>query len=211
MVQSCILSPTIFDISGPNAVFSLVPLASLTVHLCVPARLFAWQTESLARTLCSWNSPLLKREPQTQIMWLSWTGFLAGLIHQFQMCTLNSFSCSNTNTLIHSCKKAALQSWGLQKFIQFFQVLASGGPGFWWKPGLRFLLWPPPWVVNLLSGHHSRLPLVIRKKWSAAEEACQDIFWTCWISVRGSGSGQQTCYVNDSRVTEMCWEENLNS
>lgn len=36
-----LLSATIFDIPGPEAMCSLVPRASVTVHQSVPAQLFA--------------------------------------------------------------------------------------------------------------------------------------------------------------------------
>lgn len=39
------------------------------------------------------------------------------------------------------------------------------------------------------------------------EEAYRDFFWTR----ESGGSSQQTCYLNDSRVADMCWEENMNS
>ena len=65
------------------------------------------------------------------------------------------------------------------------------------------------WVVNLPSSHHSFLPLVNRIKCSAwPQDGCQDIFWT---EYQFEAVTSKTCYVNVSRVTAMCWEENLNS
>lgn len=155
-------------------------------------------------------------------MWLSWIGFLPGLKHWFQMCTLTGFPCRNTNALIHShmysqsnpvsCKQeSCLAELRFAEVHAFFKCSLREGPASDESLAEVYAV-TSPWVVNLPSGHHSHLPLVNRIKCSAwPEEACQDIFWTCWISVWGRGSGQQTCYVNDSRVTEMCWEENSSS
>lgn len=153
-------------------------------------------------------------------MWLSWTGFLAGLKRWFQMCTLTGFPCWNTNALIHShmysqSNPVSLKQESCLAELRFAEVHAffkySLQEGLASDESLaEVYAVTPPWVVNLLSSHHSHLPFVNRIKCSAwPEEACWDVFWTCWISVRGDG--QQTCFINVSRVTEMCWEENSSS
>lgn len=165
--------------------------------------------------------PLLKRESQTWIMWLSRSGFLAGLKHWFQMRgPLKIFHAETQNhSFFHTCTRSLILSLENKKLPRWAELLGSVHAFFkcWLEEGLapdespaEVCAVTSPWVVNLPGARHSHLPLVNRMKCSAQlEEACQDIFWTCWVSVWGRSSGQQTCYVSDSGVTEMCWEFKL--
>lgn len=127
---------------------------------------------------------------------------------------------AQTRPFIHTCtrslnpvswnKKAASPSWDFAEVHTFFQALAFFGRASA-SDESRAKVWTVTsrWVVNLPSSHHSFLPLVNRIKCSAwPQDVCQDIFWT---EYQFEAVASKTCYVNVSRVTEMCWEENLNS
>lgn len=100
---------------------------------------------------------LLKRESQTRIMWLLWTGLLA-VLKLILIVEPYCLLCINTNVLIHSNlysqsipvswnKKAASLSQGLQQFIHFSSA-RFGGARLLMRAWLRFILWPHPrWSI----------------------------------------------------------------
>lgn len=137
-------------------------VAGVTVHLCVPAQLFAWQTESLARTLCSWTFP--SQEGITDSDHVAFVDRLSCKLKTLisNVCTL---TCRNTNAPIHSHmysqtnpvswnKKAVSLSWGLQKFMRFSST-CFGKAGLLMKAWTRFRLWPHPgWSICLAAITH---------------------------------------------------------
>lgn len=145
-------------------------------------------------------------------------GFLAGLKHWFLECTLFSAPYVETQTLafIHTCtqslnpvrwnKKAALAELRSAQVHTFLEC-------WLWSGALALNeTWTAtsPWVVNLLSSHHSQSPLANRIKCSARpQKTLARTSFFIWIPAWGSG--QKSSYVNESRVKEMCWEEYLSS
>lgn len=119
---------------------------------------------------------------------------------------------TQTSSFIHTCTHSLILSVRTRKLPCCAEVHTSSYFfKYWlgWKHGWGFLQWPHPgwsicWTAITLIGH-------LLAEWNVQHgpgRPARTSFWT-WISVWGSG--QQTCYVNDSRVTEMCREEDLSS
>lgn len=127
------------------------PCSCLCQLNCLPDK------QSLARTLCSWTFP-----SQEGIIDTDHVAFIDRLSRRIKTLISNvhpyGFSCRNTNALIHSHmypqsnpvswnKKAALLSWGLQKFMHFSSA-RFGRARLLMKAWLKFLLWPHPgWSI----------------------------------------------------------------
>lgn len=163
-VENLVIYASILDMSGSEVVHSPLSLAGVTVYLPVPARLFARQTESSARTLCSWTSP-----SQEGLGSCGFRGFLAGLKHWFQMyfptyvpfhaeTQTRSFICACTFYLILSVetRKPAWLSRGFAGVHTFFQVLNSPLMKQWFHQ--RFVSWPHSGWSSVQSslGTHAR-------------------------------------------------------
>lgn len=147
-------------------------------------------------------------------MWLSWTGFLAGL-KSISNVETHCLLCSNTNVLIHSnlysqsipvsWNKKALRLGCLQQLIHVWSARFGGG-GLLVRAWLRFILWSRcRWSIchaaivlvrHLLTEKKTQVELSLRRSWS------------CWRSVWSGGSSQQTCYVNVCVLNSCvwCWE-----
>lgn len=81
-------------------VFTHVFGQCVTMHLSMPAQLFARQTESLARTRCSWTPP--SQKGITDLDHVAFVGSLR-LKHWLHVCPFWFFMKKrNTNALIHS-------------------------------------------------------------------------------------------------------------
>lgn len=153
-------------------------------------------------------------------MWFSWIGFLTGFKTPICSVYLCSGSCMNTNALIHSHmyhftnpvswnKKSCMLSWGFPEVLAFFKYFALVRPGLWWKPGWGL-------HADLSLGGQSAQQAIILICHSLTECSVQ-----CSIRERARTSlglkfeavatVKKTCYVNDSKVNEMCWERNLDS
>lgn len=148
------VSTSIFDISGLKAtIFTCAighcgrPPVCASSTVCLTNRVFSQNTLFL-------NLLSSRGTQQTWIMWLSWTGFLTGLKHWFQMCNV-AVSHAETQTLIHShmysqynpVKKAALLSLSSQNFMHFSSIHFQTA----WrlmKAWLRLTGWPHPgWSI----------------------------------------------------------------
>lgn len=154
---------------------SPMPLASVTVCLSVPAQLFAWQTESSARTLCSWTFPsqdgITDMDHVAVMVRLKNTDFkCVPLRFSTHACTrtetqMHSFIHTCTHSLILSVATRKLPCWGLQKFIHFSST-RFGRARLLMKSLAELYTVTSSWVVNLQSSNHSHLPLVNRIKCS---------------------------------------------
>lgn len=165
-----VINASIFDISGLVACvhpchWPVWPCICLCQINCLPDKQSLYPEHSVP------EPPLLKSDLQTQIMWLSWIGFVTGLKHWFQMCTRIRFSCRNTNALIHShmYSQSNPVSWNRKAAFAevhtFFKCLLQEGLASDESLAEIYTV-TSPWVVNLPSSHQSHLPLVNRIKCS---------------------------------------------
>lgn len=148
------------------------------MHLSVPAQLFAWQTDALARTLCSWTCP--SKEAITDTDHVAVGGYrlsrriktlISNVYHLRFFKQKHKRTHSFTLSLILSVETRKLPYCYKLRFAEvhafFSKCSIREGPASDESPAEVYTV-TSTWVVNLPRGHQSRLPLVSRLKCSAS-------------------------------------------